>query len=121
MTITRVEAIKTLKELWRETNDQWYEETYAMAIEALAEQNCMTCKYYYEVKNKYGIKKYCLQDEAHRMEKQTGKWEYCEHEIASNVDGYKCSRCGFFVPWDYEHKSINFIKDYNFALAVART
>ena len=31
----REEAIKTLKELWRETNDQWYEETYAMAIEAL--------------------------------------------------------------------------------------
>lgn len=37
--MTREEAIKTLKELWRGTNDQWYEETYAMAIEALqAEQ-----------------------------------------------------------------------------------
>lgn len=35
MTVTREAAIKTLKELWRETNDQWYEETYAMAIEAL--------------------------------------------------------------------------------------
>lgn len=35
--ITREEAIKTLKELWRETNDQWYEETYAMAIEALSD------------------------------------------------------------------------------------
>lgn len=34
--ITREEAIKTLKELWRETNNQWYEETYAMAIEALS-------------------------------------------------------------------------------------
>ena len=45
----REEAIKTLKELWRETNDQWYEETYAMAIEALsadAEKPCKTCGYY---------------------------------------------------------------------------
>lgn len=114
MTITREEAIKTLKELWRGTNDQWYEETYAMAIDALSEQNCMTCKYYYEVKNKYGIKRCCLQDEARRMEKRAGKWEYCEHEIADHVDGYKCSHCGFFIPWDYMHKSIYFIEDYNF-------
>ena len=33
--MTREEAIKTLRELWRETNDHWYEETYSMAIEAL--------------------------------------------------------------------------------------
>lgn len=33
--MTREEAIKTLRELWRETNDHWYEETYNMAIEAL--------------------------------------------------------------------------------------
>lgn len=43
-----------------------------------------------------------------------GEWEYCEDEIANYVDGYKCSYCGFFVPWDYEHKFINFIEDYNF-------
>ncbi|MBR3231395.1 MAG: hypothetical protein IKF75_01825 [Lachnospiraceae bacterium] len=30
------EAIKTLHELWRETNDPWYEEVYNMAIEALS-------------------------------------------------------------------------------------
>jgi rubrerythrin len=35
MTITREEAIKTLHELWRETNDSWYEEVFRMAIEAL--------------------------------------------------------------------------------------
>ena len=29
-------AIKTLQELWRETNDSWYEEVYKMAIEALS-------------------------------------------------------------------------------------
>lgn len=33
--MTKEEAIKTLRELWRETNDSWYEEVYNMAIEAL--------------------------------------------------------------------------------------
>ena len=35
--MTREEAIKTLRELWRETNESWYEETYKVAIEALSE------------------------------------------------------------------------------------
>ena len=34
--MTRDDAIKTLHELWRETNDSWYEETYDLAIEALS-------------------------------------------------------------------------------------
>lgn len=33
--MTNEEAIKTLHELWRETNDPWYEEVYNIAIEAL--------------------------------------------------------------------------------------
>lgn len=37
--MTREDAIKTLKELWRETNDTWYEEVYKMAINAL-EADC---------------------------------------------------------------------------------
>ena len=37
MTMTRKDAIKTLRELWRETNDSWYEEAFNMAIEALFE------------------------------------------------------------------------------------
>lgn len=36
--MTREEAIKTLRELWRETNDTWYEEVYNMAIEALTDR-----------------------------------------------------------------------------------
>ena len=36
--MTKAEAIKTLRELWRETNDSWYEEAYNMAIEALEER-----------------------------------------------------------------------------------
>lgn len=34
--MTYQEAIKTIRELMRETNDSWYEETYSMAIEALS-------------------------------------------------------------------------------------
>jgi hypothetical protein len=43
-----------------------------------------------------------------------GEWIYCEDNVALCVDGYKCSKCGFFVPWDYEHKSPYFIEDYHF-------
>lgn len=42
-----------------------------------------------------------------------GKWIYGEHDI-SMCDGYWCDKCGFFVPWDYQHKSIDFINDYHF-------
>lgn len=45
-----------------------------------------------------------------------GKWIYGEHE-SSMCDGYRCDKCGFFVPWDYQHKFIDFIKDYNFCPA----
>lgn len=44
---------------------------------------------------------------------QKGKWIYGEHESAM-CDGYRCDKCGFFVPWDYQHKFIDFIKDYNY-------
>ena len=43
-----------------------------------------------------------------------GKWIYGEDSIADGVDGYRCDQRGFFVPWDYTHKSIDYIKDYNF-------
>ena len=36
--MTREQAIKTLRELWRETNDTWYEEVYNMAIDALTNE-----------------------------------------------------------------------------------
>lgn len=47
MTMTREEAIKTLNELLRETNDPWYEEVYNMAIEALSAEPiyCNECKH----------------------------------------------------------------------------
>ena len=46
-------------------------------------------------------------------ERKTGRWIYGEDDVAM-CDGYHCSECGFFVPWDYKRKSIDFIKDYNF-------
>lgn len=44
---------------------------------------------------------------------KTGRWIYGEHDVAM-CDGYRCDKCGFFVPWDYQHEFIDFIKDYNF-------
>lgn len=46
-------------------------------------------------------------------ERKKGKWIYGEHDVAM-CDGYRCDNCGFFVPWDYQHKFIDFIKDYNY-------
>lgn len=47
-----------------------------------------------------------------RPERKKGKWVYAEDEYG--IDGYHCNQCGFFVPWDYIHKFINYIEDYNF-------
>lgn len=46
--MTREEAIKTLRELWRETNDSWYEEVFRMAIEALQTDvvRCKDCRHH---------------------------------------------------------------------------
>lgn len=44
--------------------------------------------------------------------RKPGKWIYGEDEYG--IDGYHCDECGFFVPWDYAHKFINYIEDYNF-------
>lgn len=45
-------------------------------------------------------------------ERAEGKWVYGEDSTADCVDGYRCSQCGFFVPWDYNHKLIDYINDY---------
>ena len=48
------------------------------------------------------------------IQPKRGRWIYCEDSTADCVDGYRCDQCGFFVPWDYKHKGIDFIHDYNF-------
>ena len=45
-------------------------------------------------------------------ERNTGKWIWGEDEYGK--DGYHCDKCGFFIPWDYIHKLINYIDDYNY-------
>lgn len=51
--------------------------------------------------------------EADKADRPQGEWIYGEHNVAM-CDGYRCNRCDFFVPWDYEHKFIDFINDYHF-------
>lgn len=46
------------------------------------------------------------------LERNTGKWICCEDEDEQYVDGYRCDQCGFFAPWDHEHKSPYFIEEY---------
>ena len=48
-----------------------------------------------------------------KADRTRGEWIYGEHNVAM-CDGYRCNRCGFFVPWDYEHKFIDFINDYHY-------
>ncbi len=52
-------------------------------------------------------------EEAPTIEPKRGEWIYGEHDVAM-CDGYRCDKCGFFVPWDYKHKFIDFINDYHF-------
>ena len=52
--MTMEEAIKTLRELWRETNDTWYEEAYDMAIEALQREEAEAKGYCHRIKPKDG-------------------------------------------------------------------
>lgn len=40
-----------------------------------------------------------------------GEWVYCEDEFGN--DGYMCSECRLHIPWDYQHKSVDFINDYH--------
>lgn len=50
--MTREDAIKTLYELRRETNDTWYEEVYNMAIEALQREEAEEKGYCHRIKPK---------------------------------------------------------------------
>ena len=40
-----------------------------------------------------------------------GEWVYCEDD--EGKDGYRCSECGFFVPWYYGYEDINYIYKYH--------
>lgn len=48
------------------------------------------------------------------IEPEWGKGEWIYGEDENMVDGYRCSQCGFFEPWDYKYRSINFIQQFRF-------
>lgn len=82
------------------------------AIDALDKQfwsniNIPICK---EIRS--AVKNTIKQLPSAQSERKTGRWIYGENDVAM-CDGYWCDKCGFFVPWDYQHKAIDFIKDYH--------
>lgn len=47
------------------------------------------------------------------VERPTGWWIYGEKDCQ---DGWYCSKCKFFIPWDYDYYGLNnidFICDYH--------
>ena len=64
------------------------------------------------VVDKSVAKRLLMQMKPAEPKRPKGEWLYAEHNIAM-CDGYMCDQCGFFVPWDYKHKFIDFIKDYH--------
>jgi len=47
-----------------------------------------------------------------KADRPQGEWIYCEDYVGH--DGYKCSECGFFVPWCYDvYADSNFIRHYH--------
>ena len=85
--MTKEDAIKTLKELWRETNDPWYEEVYNMAINALEADrktenssekpnNCDTCG------TPKHLCKYCIEEDRMWTPKDEPQTDYGDYEKA---------------------------------------
>lgn len=52
-----------------------------------------------------------FKEEYEVIDRPQGKWIYCEDD--EGQDGYKCSECGFFVPWHYGYEDINYIYKYH--------
>ena len=52
-----------------------------------------------------------FKEEYEVIDRPQGKWIYCEDD--EGQDGYKCSECGFFVPWYYGYEDINYIYKYH--------
>lgn len=102
--MTKDEAIKTLRELWRETNDSWYEEVYKMAIEALKQPSNATQllddgTLKVKVANVSDIKRVMVMDDntiydSYYPDRPKGEW-LLECDGGNECDNlYKCSVCG---------------------------
>lgn len=46
------------------------------------------------------------------VEVRHGEWIYGENE--EGHDGYRCSECGEFIPWEYDEYDIDFIKKVHY-------
>lgn len=103
------EAIKTLQELWRETNDSWYEEAYNMAIEALKQPSNATKllddgTLKVKVSNVLDIKRIMVTDgnviyDSYYPDRPQGEW--LEVEDCIGDVHYKCNQCG--VEWTFPY------------------
>ena len=125
--IRREDAIKALGECplnWTDTAEEiqavedW--ECHKAAIEAVPSATDEEFEWCHDCKE-YDQENYCC----HRWTKvirntvaeltadrPKGEWIYCEDYVGH--DGYKCSECGFFVPWCYDvYADSNFIRHYH--------
>lgn len=111
--MTKKEAIKTLRELWRETNDSWYEEAYNMAIEALERTDTHECV---EMINRedaiIAVRKHRIDiDSPHKIVRKTYEDVIRDlpFELVGNSDKLDrtCAKCKFYtkeqlcVCWSY--------------------
>ena len=46
------------------------------------------------------------------VEARHGEWVYCESE--EGHDGYRCSECDEFIPWEYGEYDIDCIKEVHY-------
>lgn len=46
------------------------------------------------------------------VEVKHGEWIYGESE--EGHDGYRCSECGEFIPWEYDEYDVDFIKEAHY-------
>ena len=124
--MTNEEAIKTLHELWRETNDSWYEEAFRIAVEALKKQTTTTIK----LNNQIHLCDSCISNYPNcpaenkdvlfgngvgndnicccakylvSVDRPHGEWKVYKDGLADRL----CSVCGYAV-WDFETETYHY-------------
>ena len=81
-------------------------------VDALESEGWLLCKTFQKDKSTmvHEVKK--PSDFPTIEERKTGKWIYGEND---GQDGWYCSECNSFIPWDYDYyglDNIDFIKDF---------
>ena len=127
--MTREEAADLLDNLIGMVEDNQendYDEALKMAIEALnvtdtnvgdtiRRQAAITAVLELDVSNRVSWKDAVIDalDALPSVQPKKGHWIYGENDCQ---DGWFCSACGFFIPWDYDYyglNNINFIKEFH--------